>query len=147
MTSFVIGGVKPPFIYNHLPVAYVVYKGGQLTNLKSWLKHDRILGLTGLKLYHIQLKVHFYSLFSNANCPDIQNRFIQKVDWNMTWFWARKCPKFQFPESAILAAAAIGGVKPPFIYNHLPVAYVGHKGKQLTNLLKKLIETWQNFGP
>ena len=44
--------------------------------------------------------------------------------------------------SAILAAAAaIGGVKPPFIYNHLPVAYVGHMGGQLTNLLKKLIET------
>ena len=65
----------------------------------------------------------------------------------MTWFWVRKGPKFQFPESAILAAAAaIGGVKPPFIYNHLPVAYVGHKGKQLTKLLKKLIETWQNFG-
>ena len=67
----------------------------------------------------------------------------------MTWFWVRKGPKFQFSESAIsaAAAAAIGGVKPPFIYNHLPVAYVGHKGGQLTNLLKKLIETWQNFGP
>ena len=40
-----------------------------------------------------------------------------------------------------MTSFAIGGVKPPFIYNHLPVAYVGHKGGQLTNLLKKLIET------
>ena len=47
--------------------------------------------------------------------------------------------------SAILAAAAaIGGVKPPCIYNHLPVAYVGHKGGQLTNLLKKMIEIWHD---
>ena len=76
MTSFAIGGVKPPFIYNHLPVAYVVHKWGQLTNLKSWLKHDRILGLMGLKLYHIQLKVNFYSLFTSANCQELQNRFI-----------------------------------------------------------------------
>ena len=40
-----------------------------------------------------------------------------------------------------MTSFVIGGVKPPFIYNHLPVAYVGHKGGQLTNLLKKLIET------
>ena len=64
----------------------------------------------------------------------------------MTWFWVRKGPKFQFPELAILAAAAaIGGVKPSFIYNHLPVAYAAHKGQQLTNILKKLIENWQDF--
>ena len=50
----------------------------------------------------------------------------------------KKYKIYLFKKSAILtAAAAIGGVKPPFIYNHLPVAYVGHKGGRLTNLLKK----------
>ena len=34
----------------------------------------------GPKLYHVQLKVHFYSVYPNANCPEIQNRFIQKAD-------------------------------------------------------------------